>query len=53
MDSHTRYRLRQWLIHKHKAQRQGTTLYPDVYLYETLGLLRLEVLTKNRPWAKA
>ena len=53
VDSHTRHRLRQWLCHKHKKAGAGTGAYPDEYLYETLGLLRLEKLTKNLPWAKA
>jgi RNA-directed DNA polymerase len=53
IDAHTRYRLRQWLRHKHKEQGNGTGAYPDEYLYETLGLVRLERSTRNLPWAKA
>lgn len=53
VDSHTRWRLRQWLCGKHKKVGAGTGAYPDPYLYEKLGLLRLEKLTKNLPWAKA
>ena len=53
VDSHARWRLRQWLCHKHKKAGAGTGAYPDEYLYEKLGLLRLEKLTANLPWAKA
>jgi group II intron reverse transcriptase/maturase len=52
VDAHTRYRLRQWLCAKHKCQGQGTSLYPDEYLYEQLDLVRLTVRTRNLPWAK-
>jgi RNA-directed DNA polymerase len=52
-DSHTRHRLRQWLCGKHKTAGAGTGKYPDEYLYETLGLIRLEKLTKHLPWANA
>src|SRR6266567_2588343 len=34
VDSHTRYRLRQWLCNKHKKAGAGTGIYPDEYLYE-------------------
>ena len=53
VDSHTRHRLRQWLVKKHKKAGAGTGAYPDEYLDEKLGLLRLEKLTANLPWAKA
>ena len=53
VDSHTRHRLRQWLCHKHKKAGAGTGTYSDEYLDEKLGLLRLEKLTANLPWAKA
>jgi RNA-directed DNA polymerase len=53
VDSHTRWRLRQWLRHKHKKVGAGTGAYPDEYLYEKLGLLRLEKLTAHLPWAQA
>ncbi len=52
VDSHTRQRLRHWLCRKHKKAGTGTGAYPDEYLYEKLGLLRLETLTMNLPWAK-
>lgn len=53
VDSHARYRLRHWLCKKHKQAGSGTRVYPDEYLYGELGLLRLEKLTANLPWAKA
>jgi len=52
VDSHTRLRLRQWLRRKHKRKGAGTRSYSDEYLYERLGLVRLEGLTKCLPWAK-
>lgn len=52
VDSHTRYRLRQWLCAKHKIKGQGRGSYPAEHLYERLGLLRLTRLTANLPWAK-
>lgn len=51
VDSHTRYRLRQWLCRKHKKVGSGTGAYPDEYFYETLGLIRLEKQTAHLPWA--
>jgi len=53
VDSHSRQRLRWWLCRKHKQAGKGTTLYPDEYLYETLGLVSLPKRTGNLPWAKA
>lgn len=53
VDAHARYRLRLWLRHKHKMKGAGTGVYPDQYLYEKLGLVRLERTTVNFPWAKA
>jgi hypothetical protein len=54
VDSHTRYRLRQWLRRKHQGQtRPGVMQYPDEYLYDSLGLVRLERRTRDLPWAKA
>ena len=53
VDAHSRYRLRQWLCAKHQQRGAGTGAYPDEYLYETLGLVRLAKKTHNFPWAKA
>jgi len=51
VDSHARYRLRQWLRRKYKVKGGGTQKYPDEHLYGELGLLRLELTTRNLPWA--
>lgn len=53
VDGHARERLRRWLRNKHKKPGRGTARYPDEYLYQTLGMIRLELLTRNFPWAKA
>jgi RNA-directed DNA polymerase len=42
IDSHVRYRVRQWLCAKFKVQGQGPTRFPDAYLYQELGLCRLQ-----------
>jgi group II intron reverse transcriptase/maturase len=53
VDNHARHRLRQWLCAKHKKPGQGVARYPDTYLDQTLGLVRLEERTRNFPWANA
>jgi RNA-directed DNA polymerase len=53
VDAHVTNRLRQWLRKKHKQPGRGTKTYPDNYLYDTLGLVRLPKLTRNFPSAKA
>lgn len=53
VDAHTRERLRRWLRRKHKARKKGKTHFPDQHLYDRLGLVRLELRTRNLPWAKA
>jgi len=53
VDGHVTKRLRQWLCAKHKESGRGTARFPDQYLYETLGLIRLPNLARNFPWAKA
>ena len=53
VDAHVTKRLRQWLCAKYKEPGRGTTRFPDQYLYETLGLIRLPDLARNFPWAKA
>lgn len=52
IDRQARFRLRQWLRSKHKIQGAGTARFSDEYLYDTLGLVRLELRTRNLPWAK-
>ena len=53
VDHYVTRRLRQWLCAKHKEPTSGTTRFPDDYLYDTLGLVRLPHLTRRLPWAKA
>jgi RNA-directed DNA polymerase len=53
LDEHVRNRLRRWLCKKHKVASTGKTRFPDEYLYEDLGLVRLAPRTHNLPWAKA
>lgn len=47
------WRLRRWLVRKHKQQGHGYRRYPGAYLYETLGLFRLPTQRIDRPRAKA
>ena len=51
VDQHVTNRLRQWLRAKHQEPSRGTTRFPDEYLYQTLGLIRLSERTRNLPWA--
>jgi RNA-directed DNA polymerase len=53
VDGHVRYRLRQWLCQKHKVQGHGRNRFRDEYLYQKLGLFRLERFSTNLPWANA
>jgi group II intron reverse transcriptase/maturase len=53
VDWHARRRLRQWLRAKHKVQGEGSSRFPDAYLHEDLGLIQLQLRTRDFPWAKA
>ena len=53
IDRHGRNRLRQWLCAKHKVKSRGTSRFPDQYLDDELGLIRLSARTKSLPWANA
>jgi RNA-directed DNA polymerase len=53
VDSHARYRLRQWLCGKHKVYGQGRNRFPDEHLYGKLGLFCLSEFSTNLPWARA
>ena len=53
VDTHVRRRLRQWLCEKHGMRWPGTKRFPDAYINDGLGLVRLPRLTRNFPWAKA
>jgi hypothetical protein len=51
VERHTCRRLRQWLCAKHKQQGSGTKRYPDEFLHEKCGLVRLTKRTASLPWA--
>ncbi len=51
VDNHVKRRLRRWLCKKHKVRGAGTSRFPDDYLYQTIGLVRLSAKTRNFPWA--
>ena len=53
LDEHVRQRLRRWLCKKHKVASTGSSRFPDQFLYEKLGLVRLAPRTHDLPWAKA
>ena len=53
VDSHVTKRLRQWLRAKYKSRTAMTSMYPDDYLYQQLGLIQLRQKTRSFPWAKA
>ncbi len=53
VDQHASKRLRQWLCRKHKVRSRGTSRFPERYLYDNLGLVRLKCRTRNFPWATA
>jgi RNA-directed DNA polymerase len=42
IDSHVRYRVRQWLCAKFKVRGQGKNRFPDEYLYQELRLYQLQ-----------
>lgn len=52
IDRHARHRLRQWLRGKHKLASRGTSRFPDQYLHDVLGLIRLSNRPRSFPWAK-
>jgi group II intron reverse transcriptase/maturase len=53
VDRHARQRLRQWLCRKHKAPGRGTSRFPLRMIYDTLGLVELQVRRRNLPRANA
>jgi len=53
VDAHATSRLRRWLCEKHKVSNGGHSRYPDRYLAEQLGLVRLPALPRSYPCAKA
>ena len=53
VDAHVTSRLRRWLCRKHKVSSRGFSRYPDRYLTETLGLVRLPLLPRSFPCTNA
>jgi hypothetical protein len=53
LERHSCHRLRQWLRAKHKVKNRGLSRFPDRYLFDELGLIRLSKQTRYFPWAKA
>jgi len=47
VDAHVTSRLRRWLCEKHKVSSGGYSRYPDRYLTERLGLVRLPLLKRR------
>ncbi|TLV18384.1 group II intron reverse transcriptase/maturase, partial [Klebsiella indica] len=52
IDIYTARRVRIWLQRRKGQRGTGYRQYPDQYLYEQLGLIRLLDLPRNRPNAK-
>jgi len=53
VDQHAGRRLRQWLCAKHQVAGRATGKYPDAYLHQMLGLVRLTERTRSFPWARS
>jgi len=53
IDSYVTRRLRRWLCIKHEVRGSGCYRFPDQYLHDTLGLVRIRALEHHLPWANA
>jgi RNA-directed DNA polymerase len=53
VDTYVTRRLRRWLCIKHEVRGSGCYRYPDHYLHDQLGLVRIRELRHNLPWANA
>ncbi|MGA8438632.1 MAG: group II intron reverse transcriptase/maturase [Candidatus Sulfotelmatobacter sp.] len=53
IERHARRRLRQWLCRKHQAQWPAVRRFPDRYIDQQLGLVRLSQRTASFSWAKS
>ena len=53
IERHARRRLRQWLCRKHQLRWPAIHRFPDRYIDQRLGLVRLTRRTASFPWAKA
>lgn len=53
IERHARRRLRQWLCRKHQARWPAIRRFPDRYIDQQLGLVRLSQRTASFSWAKS
>ena len=53
LNRHSCHRLRRWLCAKHKVKGTGMTRYPDRYLHEVLGLVKLSAKGRSPTCAHA
>src|SRR5215472_5575677 len=51
VDQHAQKRLRQWLCAKHTVPGRATGRFPQLFLYQVLGLVCLTARTSCLPWA--
>jgi len=53
IERHARRRLRQWLCRKHQVRWPAIRRFPDRYIDQQLGLVRLSERTASFSWAKS
>jgi RNA-directed DNA polymerase len=53
VQKHACRRLRRWLCSKHKVRTREYGRFPDTYLHDQLGLVRLDATQRSALWAKA
>jgi RNA-directed DNA polymerase len=53
VQKHVRRRLRRWLCYKHKVRTRVFSRFPNEFLHDTLGLVRLDARPHRLLWAKA
>jgi len=53
IERHARRRLRQWLCRKHQVRWPAIRRFPDRYIDQQLGLVRLSQRTASFSWAKS
>ena len=53
VQKHVRRRLRRWLCAKHKVRTWKYARFPNEYLHDQLGLVRLDATQRRLPWATA
>jgi hypothetical protein len=53
VQKHARRRLRRWLCLKHKVRTREYARFPNEYLHDQLGLVRLDAPQRRLSWAKA